>query len=199
MGCCFSFVPGYSHQATSSVRNFSRLAFASRSQSLPRGGTTALLSSRLVFLALSASLMAPSPWQKRYYRESKKTGKELLLLQKSGKRGIWTAMDPDFRVTSVELKATTETPATGIDYRLVPVPTAGQKAAAMTASSTMVARRVTGAELLPFKSTSKVAIAVALVASLGGPRQIGKLIRWGCKSRRNLATVVALSLASGFV
>ena len=143
--------------------------------------------------------MAPVAWQKRYYQDSKRKGKELLLLQKSGKHGVWTAMDPDFRVTTVELKATSEVPLTGIQYQLVPLPTTGQKTAAMSSSKELVAAGVTGSELTQFRETSTDAIAVALVAGLGSPKQLVRLIKWGCQNRRNMATVVSLALAFGFV
>ena len=143
--------------------------------------------------------MSPAAWQKRYFQESKRKGKELLLLQRSGTRSVLTAMDPDFRVTTVELKATSEGPLTGIQYQLVHVPTPGQKTAAMSTSREIVTAGVSNSELKQFRQTSTDAIAVALVAGLGGPKQVVRLIKWGCKSRKNMATVASLALAFGFV
>ena len=109
------------------------------------------------------------------------------------------AMDLDFRVTSVELKATTDGPAAGINYQLVPVPTAGQKTVTMTAAGLAVANGIAGAELKQYKQSSADAIAVALIAGVGAPRQVAKLLKWSFKSRRNMATVVSLTVAFGLV
>ena len=121
---------------------------------MPKSQVQTSLIRRLGVLALVATTMPPATWQKRYYRESSKYGKELLLLQRSGTRGVRTAMDPDFQVTTVGLDATTEVPATGIKYREIPTPTASQKEAAMTSSEALVEAGIRGAESKTYRDSA---------------------------------------------
>ena len=57
------------------------------------------------------------------------------------------------------------------------MPTTGKKTAAMSSSKELVAAGVTGSELTQFRETSTDAIAVALMAGLGSPKQLVRLIK----------------------
>jgi hypothetical protein len=150
-----------------------------------------------VALLAAALAMPPAPGQKRYYQSGQRRGKELLLINRSGLRGTWTALDPNLRVTTVELKALTEAPAAGVNYHMMPEPTDAQKQVATTAAAELVAQGITEPELQKYRGTNGV-MEMATVFGLFAPKQVAGMAKWAAKSRRNLGTS-ALILVGSFM
>ena len=137
--------------------------------------------------------MPPAPGQKRYYQSGKRRGKELLLVGRSGLRGTWTALDPNLRVTSVELRALTEAPAAGVNYQMMAEPTDAQKAVAATAAADLVAQGIREPELKKYQESSGV-MEIATLFGLIAPGQIAGLAKWSLKSRKNFGSSILASV-----
>ena len=78
----------------------------------------------------------PSQWDFRYHQSAQRSGQQVQLLQAVA-NGIWTCVDPQLRVTSINLKSksgVSTLPRAAVDYSLVPPLTNDQKQVAVASS-----------------------------------------------------------------
>jgi hypothetical protein len=128
----------------------------------------------------------PSPWDRRYVKESDSVGWEVLLVKRLAGRGQWAGVKPDLGIGIVDLNArghVTTMPAAGVRY--LPAPVLGDAQKQLITAQVDVA--VANSTLVSFgRGSARGLRDLGIVLSwfaFFGPAQIGVWIRWVTRSR----------------